>query len=246
MTAALAIFVKTPGLSPIKTRLAASIGARAAIEFHRLSAGAVAQVARSVGAGLQPYWAVAESGGLGDPLWRDFPKVWQGEGGLGERLHRVYAALRARHGRVLLVGADAPQVTRVLLQRALDTLRDEPGCIIGAARDGGFWLFGGNGPIAAETWTGVVYSRADTAMQLRHALGARVREAGLPALTDVDRADDLGVLAHELAWLPAPTPKQCTLMRWLESPHGSKATESGAETAFAGLRGARCTTPGTP
>ena len=37
-----AIWVKTPGLSPVKTRLAASIGVEAAERFHLLSALAVA------------------------------------------------------------------------------------------------------------------------------------------------------------------------------------------------------------
>jgi glycosyltransferase A (GT-A) superfamily protein (DUF2064 family) len=33
----LAVFVKTPGLSPIKTRLAASVGEQKALEFYRRS-----------------------------------------------------------------------------------------------------------------------------------------------------------------------------------------------------------------
>jgi hypothetical protein len=42
----IAIFVKTPGHSPLKTRLAAGIGIDAAREFHMLAAQAVAAVAR--------------------------------------------------------------------------------------------------------------------------------------------------------------------------------------------------------
>lgn len=216
MTTALAIFVKTPGHSPIKTRLAASIGAQAAIEFHRLSAGAVAEVARSVGAGLQPYWAVAESAGLDDPLWRDFPGLWQGEGSLGERLHRVYATLLVRHGRALLVGADAPQLTPELLLQACDALtRATTPFVIGKAHDGGFWLFGGRVPIAREVWCGVRYSCADTARQLRAALHPSGAIAKLPALTDVDEAADLDALGDTLATLPGPLPTQRELRHWL-------------------------------
>ncbi|TAN08246.1 MAG: glycosyltransferase [Rhodanobacteraceae bacterium] len=220
MTTALAIFVKTPGHSPVKTRLAASIGAQAAIEFHRLSARAVAEVAQSAGAGLQPCWAIAEKAALDDPLWRGLPRLWQGEGGLGARLHRVYTTLLARHERVLLVGADAPQLTLGLLLRACDVLnRPATPWVIGNARDGGFWLFGGRRPIAHEMWCGVRYSCADTARQLCASLDPPGTIATLPVLADVDRAPDLDTLEDTLAALPSPLPAQRALRHWLATRH---------------------------
>jgi glycosyltransferase A (GT-A) superfamily protein (DUF2064 family) len=218
VTTALAIFVKTPGLSPIKTRLAASIGQRAATEFHCLAARAVAEVAGATGDGLRPCWAVAERASLGDPLWSDLPTLWQGEGPLGERLHRIYGTLQAVHERVLLVGADAPQITPALLDRAVDALRsNDARFVMGAARDGGFWLFGGRAPIAHETWCGVRYSRPKTAAQLRKALRMRDDATALPVLGDVDTAQDLAPLADALDALTAPTPGQRAIRTWLES-----------------------------
>ncbi len=70
MSASLAIFVKTPGYSPVKTRLAASIGQRRAEQFHRLAAAAVAAVAKAAMPAVTPYWAIAERDALHDPLWR--------------------------------------------------------------------------------------------------------------------------------------------------------------------------------
>jgi len=117
MTAAVAIFVKTPGLSPVKTRLAAGVGVEAATEFHRLAAASVAGVARACGEEIVPYWAVAEQEALDAPAWRGFPTIWQGEGGLGARLDRIYATLLLRHGRVLLIGADARRSRRTSCAR---------------------------------------------------------------------------------------------------------------------------------
>lgn len=217
MTTALAIFVKTPGHSPIKTRLAAVIGAPAATEFYCLAAHAVAEVAGAARDALQPYWAVAEHAGLDDPRWRDLPKLWQGVGPLGERLHHVYASLHATHEMVLLVGADSPQITPALLRRALNLLEeDDASFTLGPARDGGFWLFGGRAPIARETWCSVRYSYADTAKQLRQALHLRETPRVLPILTDVDTADNLATLAAALSVLRAPSPGQHALLRWLE------------------------------
>ena len=45
--AALAIFVKTPGLSRIKTRLAAGVGDELAAEFYRLAVEAILAVAQA-------------------------------------------------------------------------------------------------------------------------------------------------------------------------------------------------------
>ena len=173
MTPALAIFVKTPALSPVKTRLAVTLGTSDAIRFYLLAAAATAAAARSCCPALTPYWAVAETGPETRTTWQGFAQVWQGEGSLGARLHHGYEAVQARHGRVLLVGADAPQLTPVLLKLALAALDDpDQPFAMGDAGDGGFWLLGGREPIPRDAWLGVRYSQTDTAVQLRGALAA--------------------------------------------------------------------------
>jgi len=110
---ALAIFVKTPGYSPVKTRLANDLGKVSAESFHFNSAKTVAAVARQTMTTnhLDCYFAVAEQAALQNHYWRQLPNVWQGEGGLGERMERVYRALLVDHAFVILIGADSPQIT---------------------------------------------------------------------------------------------------------------------------------------
>lgn len=226
MTTALAIFVKTPGHSPVKTRLAETIGTRAAVRFHRLAAQAVAEVAcaaRGADEVLQPCWAVAERAAVDDPLWQGLPRLWQGNGGLGQRLHCVYDALLAKHQGVLLVGADAPQLTPRLLHQAVTALADPMApFVLGEASDGGFWLFGSRFPITGKLWDGIGYSRADTCEQLRNALRPFGNIVELPELTDVDRAADMLTLAQALATLPSPMPTQRVLAHWLERLTGKE------------------------
>ncbi|MBU6415632.1 MAG: DUF2064 domain-containing protein [Xanthomonadaceae bacterium] len=229
VTTAVAIFVKTPGHSPVKTRLARAIGHEAATEFHLLAAGAVAEVvgaAQGWNASFRPYWAVAECGAMDDRAWCAFPRLWQGDGELGDRLDRVYAILRTAHERVLLIGADAPQVTPELLRQARMAL-DDPVTpfVMGEAEDGGFWLFGGRAPILREVWCKVGYSRDDTASQLCDALRSNGEIAVLPTLTDVDRPCDLPVLAEALAALRTLLPAQLRLLEWLEH-HSTRQNES--------------------
>lgn len=229
MNAALAVFVKTPGYSPVKTRLASAIGMGAATAFHGFAARAVGGVARAVGEGLKPYWAVAECDAL-DAWPGPMPRLWQGEDGLGERMERVYGLLRTTHDRVLLVGADVPQVTPDLLRQACAAL-DGPATpfVLGEATDGGFWLVGGRAPIPAAVWHDVRYSRPDTAVKFLEALGKHGGIAVLPTLTDVDRASDLPGLAAALAALSAPLPAQRELLEWLRRDF------AGAGESFSGL-----------
>jgi len=220
MRAALAIFVKTPGFSPIKTRLAQTIGDAAAVEFHRracAAAAAVAQTAQRAGLPIVPYWAVAERAALGHAEWNGLPTLWQGDGDLGARLDAVSTVLQTRYGIVLLIGADAPQLSVALLGEALAAL-DDPATpfVLGPAADGGFWLFGARVPVPAQIWLSIRYSQPHTAAELSAALTALGGIAYLPVLNDVDSAADLSALRAALAALPEPLPEQQALIAWLD------------------------------
>ena len=60
MSGAIAIFVKTPGLSPVKTRLAVKLGQKVAEEFHLTSAQAVAETVQTACKqdDIQGYYAI--------------------------------------------------------------------------------------------------------------------------------------------------------------------------------------------
>jgi len=239
MSATLAIFVKTPGHSPVKTRLAAGIGQRRAEQFHRLAAAAVAAVARAAMPGVRPCWAVAEREALHDPMWNALPTLWQGEGTLGARLHHVCASLQQRHGRVLLIGADAPHIRVDLLSSALEAL-DDPATpfVLAPAHDGGFWLFGTRQPVPEAAWLAPRYSCADTASMLIDALSNDGAVASLPMLNDVDDGDDLASLIDDLKALPAPLPEQRELLDWLlEECTDSPGSPDGS---LPPLRGGNC------
>lgn len=215
---AVAIFAKTAALSPVKTRLAATIGPTAAAAFHHLSASACGGVAAACAPALSAYWAIAELDGLDHEDWQHHPMLWQGEGALGERLHTIYATLQARHRQVLLIGCDAPQISSALLMGAHRVLAGESlPFVMGRAVDGGFWLFGGRVPIPAKIWGTVPYSQPDTADCLVEALRPIGGTAFLPTLRDVDEAEDLAPLARDLATLPQLLPEQAHLRLWIEA-----------------------------
>ena len=191
MTGGLAIFVKTPSLSPIKTRLASSVGRLRAEAFYLSSAEAVASVALDAQAqgGPTAYWAVAEPSAIRGDTWADLPRNCQGGGTLGERMDQVYRLLLPRHRLALLVGDDTPQLTASsLLQAAQWLSASEPRLVLGRAADGGFWLFGSNAALPRAAWCSPRYSSPHTAEDVVTAMGPFGAWLELERSTDVDRA----------------------------------------------------------
>jgi hypothetical protein len=212
-SAAIAIFVKTPGLSPIKTRLAKTLGQVAAESVYRLSVKAIKATALQVDA--DAYCAVAEQGGLRDPLWQGLESIHTGPGCLGQRQHQVYQRLLQRYQRVILIGSDSPQLTADRLHQAIETLKTEQ-FVVGPALDGGYYLFAGKGQLSQEFWTNLSYSRADTCDNLLAALPAKA--SLLAPITDLDTVEDLPQLHRELTALGAAlSPQQRAVMTWIET-----------------------------
>ncbi|OGQ07129.1 MAG: hypothetical protein A3G32_08975 [Deltaproteobacteria bacterium RIFCSPLOWO2_12_FULL_40_28] len=218
-TTAIAVFVKTPGITPLKTRLADTIGKESALAFYDLCLEAIQKTLspfrQSTPALVYPYWAVAEKQGLSDHRWNDFNRVWQGNGDLGERLHHVYSTLYFVHGRVILIGADAPQLSQDALLETHHLLKDKNKFVIGPARDGGFYLFGGAKALPQHVWNSVAYSQPSTCDELVTKIKSYGEVAYLPTLTDVDVYEDLPNLKSELQNSQMPT--QMEMMNWIET-----------------------------
>ncbi len=196
MRIAFAVFVKTPGLSPIKTRLASSIGRTRAEQFYSDSLiatkavveGVAAAVSKTIAKALpktlakpmvDAYWAVAEETGLNHSFWNSSPH-WQvilqrGEG-LGERLANIYGELKSRYDIVCLYGADSPHVKSEVLAAALQKLivggTVAASVVVGPTEDGGFYFLAGSMPIAHDIWCKVKYSTEHTWRDLRAQLVA--------------------------------------------------------------------------
>ncbi|MEO6027577.1 MAG: DUF2064 domain-containing protein [Candidatus Binatia bacterium] len=224
---AIAIFVKTPGYSAVKTRLAASVGAAVAVDWHVRAARTVAAVSRAAAAatGAVVYWAVAEADAIAAGAWDALPSLAQGDGGLGARMGRVHAELVRRHGAGILLGADAPQLAAGELSDALAwCAAAEPHQALGPAHDGGFWLYGANRATVVARWEEVAYSWPDTADRFRATFGDYGAWRVLSTLTDLDRRDDVPAMDYELGRVLAPLPEQQALRAWLASTFADEGT----------------------
>ncbi|HAZ14691.1 MAG: hypothetical protein A2X86_12595 [Bdellovibrionales bacterium GWA2_49_15] len=238
MNAALAIFVKTPGLSPVKTRLAASTNSNFAEEFYLQAIGItrlVVSAATQAQPEINPYWAVAEQDGLGHFLWSDFSRLGQGDGPLGDRLAFVYNDLKRHHDAVIFIGADCPLLTAQHIIRAYDLLATRPRqdhFVIGPAQDGGFYLFAGGKHISKEEWSSVQYSQSDTKNQLSKILNKRGRVMELEPLSDIDTHDDLIGLAQTIVTKENLLDVQIKLLNWIAKSEKEKITSSAGNKKY--------------
>lgn len=211
---AFAIFVKTPGYSEIKTRLAKTIGKEKAEEFFKLSLAAteecILHAIKDSQGKMCVYWAVSEEEALLHPLWSNFPVISQGNGSLGEKLYRVQSSLLKKHNYVFMIGADSPQISSHNLLQAIKN-EEQANHIIGQTEDGGFYLYGGNVYLDKNLWTSINYSCETTAHELMEKIGPS-KFRMLKKSFDIDTISDL----KKLATLPTDNllPKQKKIIQW--------------------------------
>jgi rSAM/selenodomain-associated transferase 1 len=200
MTAALSsphllVFAREPELGRVKTRLAAGIGAEAALAVYRelLALTAAAVAAAQVPATV---W-LAEAPTVADPAqprpeWPGLPwRVQPAADSLGARMAQAFAAaFAAGAGRVVVIGTDCPGLSAALLRQAFDELLTHE-LVVGPADDGGYYLLGMN-KLEADLFSNKAWSTATVLPDtLADAARLGLRVARLPTLHDVDSAQDL-------------------------------------------------------
>lgn len=224
---ALAVFVKTPEYSLVKTRLASSIGSEQAIKFYQLSVQATAATLRELKKKfphLEIFWAIAEPEAISNNQWSEFPNILQGDGGLGDRLSTVYDLLMKDHDYVCFIGADSPHLSLGSFERAIELTEENltKKFIIGETDDGGFYFFGGSRSLPKSIWLNVQYSTSCTAEQLLEGLRLRGEVEHLVKDFDIDTVADLQRLSSSMfenfsAEAHILNSSQIELLNWVRS-----------------------------
>jgi len=191
---AILVFVRAPEAGRVKTRLAAEIGAEAALRvYRRLAEHAVAE-ARALGAevALRIHFTPAEGGDdVRAWLGADAAYLPQVDGDLGARMRAAFeAAFAAGHPRVVIIGSDLPDLSAGVLRRALRLLDEHP-AVLGPAADGGYYLLGLR-EMVPGVFDGIAWSTDGVlAATLARLAAAGCEPAMLEPLCDVDVAADL-------------------------------------------------------
>ena len=188
---ALVVIAKEPVPGGVKTRLAAILGADGAARVAAAMLADTVGVVAQVDAEPWVYFAPPDARTRMARLAPGCRLLAQVEGDLGDRLAGCFAALLAGGAeRVVIVGADTPQVPRATYQAAF-ALLEQVDVVLGPAVDGGYYLVGAKAA-HPELFVGVPMG-TDTVLQvtLQRVIQQRLRVGTVPMLRDLDRLEDL-------------------------------------------------------
>jgi glycosyltransferase A (GT-A) superfamily protein (DUF2064 family) len=192
------VVAKAPVRGQAKTRLAASVGDRAAAD---IAAAALLDTLDAVAAANVVARVVALTGDLngasaGEEIrssLADFTVVPQRGATFAERLANAHVdAAKAAGGLpVLQIGMDTPQVSADLIGECARELLAAD-AVLGLARDGGWWVLGVTEATMADCLRAIPMSRSDTgAVTLAALHDTGVHVSLVPTLVDVDTVDDI-------------------------------------------------------
>jgi glycosyltransferase A (GT-A) superfamily protein (DUF2064 family) len=198
------VVAKAPVRGQAKTRLAASVGDRAAAD---IAAAALLDTLDAVAAANVVARVVALTGDLngasaGEEIrssLADFTVVPQRGATFAERLANAHVdAAKAAGGLpVLQIGMDTPQVSADLIGECARELLAAD-AVLGLARDGGWWVLGVTEATMADCLRAIPMSRSDTGAVTLAALGDTGASVSLvPTLADVDTVADVDVVRQE-------------------------------------------------
>lgn len=181
------LFARAPRLGCVKRRLAAGIGAVAALRFYR---NALSRMIREL-KGFEAVIAVTPDRARFRTTSSHIV-IGQGHGDLGVRMARAFRTSPRR--RVILIGADIPDLVAGDLYAAARALLHHD-AVFGPAADGGYYLVGMGRRRPAAPFADVRWSSADA---LADTLGnfKHLRVAILRTLHDVDTAENLKNQTH--------------------------------------------------
>lgn len=132
------IFVKNSIPGTVKTRLARSIGNQNAFDVYNLLVDLTRKTVKSLDVDKQVYF----SENIEEGQWNGFGKEVQQGADLGERMKNAFQnGFNKGYERIVLIGSDLPDISPILIEKALHNL-GQKALVFGPAQDGGYYLIG--------------------------------------------------------------------------------------------------------
>lgn len=201
---AIIVFLKNFEAGRVKTRLAARIGDKQALEVYKTMVARLLSNLKPLADIVVPYLNVlpdrrSEISALSPLLYRQRPRAQKGRD-LWERMSNAFAEVFAEGVEsALLIGSDIPEIDACLLENYFERLKRFP-VVIGPAEDGGYYLIGfRRQAFAQEVFTGIAWSTETVLQQTVE----KIRSCGLAyyqgkPLRDIDTVEDLESLSIPL------------------------------------------------
>lgn len=183
----LLVFQKNEVLGKVKTRLAASMGEKQALEIYQHLLAKTYIALRDISVSITTYFSEFIPD---NPIHTAENKVVQVGYDLGERMKNAFAEnFESGVEKVVLIGTDCPGLEGVYLVRAFEAL-DQSDLVLGPAQDGGYYLIGMKRR-ADFLFEGISWSTEWVLSQtLALAAAQGLQTHLLPVLEDIDTLED--------------------------------------------------------
>ncbi len=188
----LILYVKNPIPGKVKTRLAADIGTRNAVEVYRR----LLKISKEALQGIKyDIWISFDSHIDTNNIWvdTDYKLIVQPEGDLGKKMENDFRrAFSKGYNRVCLLGSDIYDINSQIINTAFDKLISNDS-VIGPSYDGGYYLIGFIEKAFHRSFfediewsTNQVYGSTINKFQIK-----KISTVTLPFLHDIDTIEDL-------------------------------------------------------
>lgn len=182
----LIIFIKNPIEGKVKTRLAATIGNKKALEIYLKLVNHTLSVAKEVNAEIHLFFS--------DAIIMEYPfenKNIQNGNDLGERMknafHQVFDLEKSK---TIIIGTDCPGLNAAILKQAFLSL-EKTDLVIGPAYDGGYYLLGMS-TYHPQLFDQISWSTNEVLKQTKKlSMDNNLSFTELKILSDIDTEDDL-------------------------------------------------------
>lgn len=183
----LIVFVKNIKLGKVKTRLAKTIGNKAAFEIYKALVKITEKATKDIPVATHIYF----SDTIVHTKWQDKFKTVQKGNDLGERMKNAFEdGFKKGYKNIILIGSDLPEISsKTILQGFTSLSRTDT--VFGKAADGGYYLIGlskMNAPIFENKPWSTTQLLDVTLQELQN---NHQTVSLLPTLNDIDTFEDL-------------------------------------------------------
>ncbi|WP_282136483.1 TIGR04282 family arsenosugar biosynthesis glycosyltransferase [Seonamhaeicola maritimus] len=132
------VFVKNIKLGKVKTRLAKTIGNKAAFEVYKELVAITKKVIDSTKTDVRIYFSDVTV----DSEWIGYSKAIQYGTDLGDRMQNAFNdGFNDGYNHIILIGSDLPDIKTKHIEKGLSALKEND-TVFGPAEDGGYYLVG--------------------------------------------------------------------------------------------------------
>lgn len=137
----LLIFTRNPKLGKCKTRLAATIGEKAALEIYMILLEHTAEITKNLNCSKEVHYTDELSE---NDLWdnTNYTKYLQKGNDLGERMYNAFkSGFQQGYKKIIIIGSDIYDLNSETIEEAFKEMENSD-FVIGPAEDGGYYLLG--------------------------------------------------------------------------------------------------------